>query len=356
MKSLTLAVDLFGCPNRCLHCWLSHMPNRKMEDGADQWILDCFKPYFEKIEFFSWLREPDFCPDYRERWERDKQLSVNTVPRRFELGSFWRLARDPEYVLFLKKVGVKCVQRTLFGLKEKTDRYVGRKGAFEEILKATEVLIEHEISPRWQAFLNEENKDEIVALLGLVEELGLKERVEAFGGTFKFFVHAGSCDGENRRLYPIRIQKGHVPEELIPYFWDYAQNRAEKELCEKLKDDETCMVPHNDGEITVYVANDYDLFFNFTHMQKEWRIGNLKEDPMEELVRRILAEDIPALQRARGITVGELVSKYGNPESERLFEEEDYKMYLLNSYLSGADEEKGAAGKENADAVSDNKE
>ena len=127
MKSLTLAVDMFGCPNRCLHCWLSHMPNKKMDDRDDKWIVDCFKPYFDKIEFFSWLREPDFCQNYRERWEIDKELSVNTVPRRFELGSFWRLVRDPEYVLFLKDVGVKCVQLTFFGLKETTDRYIGRK-------------------------------------------------------------------------------------------------------------------------------------------------------------------------------------------------------------------------------------
>jgi hypothetical protein len=62
-----------------------------MEDGADKWIVDCFKPYFDKIEFFSWLREPDFCDNYRERWEKDKELSVNTTPRRFELASFWRI-------------------------------------------------------------------------------------------------------------------------------------------------------------------------------------------------------------------------------------------------------------------------
>ena len=333
MKTLALAVDMFGCPNRCLHCWLSHMPNRKMDDEADRLIIDTFKPYFEKIEFYSWLREPDFCQDYRERWERDKKLSVNTVPRRFELGSFWRLVRDPEYVLFLKETGVKCVQLTLFGLKATTDRYIGRKGAFEELMKATEILTEHEIAPRWQAFINEENKDEIVELLRLSEELRLKERVESFGNAFRFFVHAGSCEGENRKLYSVRINQGHIPKVLIPYFLNYDKNYSEKELCEKLKNDHSHMVPHNEEDIVIYVANNYDLFFNFTHMQKEWRIGNLKKDPSEELVRRILDEDIPALEKARSITVGELVSKYGDSGSNRLFEEEDYKMYLLNTYL-----------------------
>ncbi len=31
-KSITLCVDLYGCPNRCKHCWLGHMPNRYLED------------------------------------------------------------------------------------------------------------------------------------------------------------------------------------------------------------------------------------------------------------------------------------------------------------------------------------
>ena len=45
-RLLALCADMFGCPNRCLHCWLSHMPNRRMEEGADEWIVDLFRPYF----------------------------------------------------------------------------------------------------------------------------------------------------------------------------------------------------------------------------------------------------------------------------------------------------------------------
>ena len=87
-KLLSLCVDMYGCPNRCKHCWLGHMPNKKMEEGADQWIVEYFKPYFDRIDYYGWLREPDFCADYRKRWEKDKQLSVNAVPLRFELASF----------------------------------------------------------------------------------------------------------------------------------------------------------------------------------------------------------------------------------------------------------------------------
>ena len=336
-KALTLVVDMEGCPNRCLHCWLGHMPNRPMEAGADEWIVEQFRPWFPTITYYSWLREPDFSPDYRTRWEKDRRLSVGAEPVRFELASFWRLVRDPGYVQFLKEVGVRCVQLTFFGLEATTDRYVGRRGAFRELLQATEILIENRISPRWQCFLNEENREELVSLLGLAEERELRRRCEAFGGTFRLFVHAGSCDGENRRLYPIRIRKEHIPPELIPYYLNVDELRTEEELCALWKDDGSHVTYHNEEELVLNIANNYDVFFNFTHMTPEWRIGNLKTDPIDELVRAAVEEDTPALRTARAVTVGELVRRYGDPASHRVFFPEDYKAWLLNTHLERAD-------------------
>ena len=189
-KQLNLVADLYGCPNRCLHCWLGHMPNRRMEDGADRFIVDYFAPYFEKIAFYSWLREPDFCEDYAARWARDLAVSKNAKPERFELASFWRIVRDEKYIPFLRSVGVKKVQLTFFGLKETQDRYVGRQGAYEEVLEATERLIRGGITPRWQCFLNEENREEIVQVLQTYEEIRRTKCPD-----MEFFVHEGSCDG-----------------------------------------------------------------------------------------------------------------------------------------------------------------
>ena len=59
----------------------------------------------------------------------------------------------------------------------------------------------------------------------------------------------------------------------------------------------------------------------------------MKTDDREELIRRVVEEDIPALNLARKITLGELAARYGNPESDRAFQLNDYKDYLLNRYL-----------------------
>lgn len=332
-KPLSLVVDMYGCPNRCRHCWIGHMPNRTMEEDADIWLVNYFKPYFSNITYYSWLREPDYCNDYKQRWHKDNQLSIGTLPERFELASFWRLVRDPNYIYFLKEVGVKKVQLTFFGMEKMTDKYVGRKGAFHELLEATEILITNQISPRWQAFINEENISEIVELQSLAKTLKLEERCRSFQGEFTFFVHEGSCEGENRKLYDIRIEKQNIPASLIPYYLNYENVLSEQECCRLLMGDTSNVVHHNENLIVLYISNSYDVFFNFTHMSASWKIGNLKVDRQEEIIRRIAEEDTPALNLAKTITVGSLVEKYGNKQSQKVFSINDFKTYLLNCYL-----------------------
>ena len=81
------------------------------------------------------------------------------------------------------------------------------------------------------------------------------------------------------------------------------------------------------------ISNTYDVFFNFTQLSQEWKVGNLKADEPEELVRRIVEEDIPALNLARKVTMKALVAKYGDGQSNKAFRLNDYKDYLLNEYL-----------------------
>ncbi len=327
-SQLNLVVDMYGCPNRCLHCWLGHMPNRTLPDGTDRFIVDYFRPFFSRIAYYSWMREPDFCDDYRERLLKDIAVSVNAVPERFELASFWRIARDGAYIPFLKEVGVKKVQLTLFGLNETQDRYVGRKGAFDEVMLATRRLIECGIVPRWQCFINEENIREIEEVYALYRQIKAESCPE-----MEFFVHEGSCDGENRRLYPIRIRKKHIPDSLVPVYLGYDELWEEKDCVKELLTCDSNPEYSLPGDVTLNIANTLDAYLNFTHLSAPWRVGNLKTDSPETLNGRLKTGDIPALRLAKRVTWKELVRRYGDADSERSFSPGDYKMFLFNRYL-----------------------
>lgn len=223
-KNLVICVDMKGCPNRCKHCWLGDLPNNVIDDNYAVYIVNLFKPYFKDITFYSWMREPDFCSNYKERWIKDNELS-SIKPERFELASFYKIVRDPDYVKWLKEVGTKKVQLTFFGLEKTTDEYVGRKGAYQELMNASDLLKENDIEPRWQIFIYQTNKEELIELLNLAKHKNIKE----------VFVHEGSCDGNNRKLYDIRINKNEIPEAVKEYFLDYPNILSEKECIDILK-------------------------------------------------------------------------------------------------------------------------
>ena len=108
---------------------------------------------------------------------------------------------------------------------------------------------------------------------------------------------------------------------------------TEAQCCERLRDSTAHEVPRSEDRIVLNIANTFDVYFNFSHMTAGWKIGNLKTDPREEIIRRIAEEDTPALELAHGVTLGELAERYGDPVSEKVFFLEDYQSYLLNRYI-----------------------
>ncbi|OQA77467.1 MAG: Radical SAM superfamily protein [Tenericutes bacterium ADurb.Bin239] len=324
-QTLAICLDMYGCPNRCQHCWLGDLPNNRSSESIDDYIVNLFKPYFKDVTFYSWIREPDFTRDYKARWVKDNELST-VKPQRFELASFYKIVRDPEYVKWLKEVGTNKVQLTFFGLETLTDKYIGRIGAYRELIAATKILKNNEIEPRWQIFINEENKDDVVRLLDVAKKMSIKD----------LFVHEGSCDGNNRNLYDIRINKKNIPDEVKTHYLNFEQVLSERECIDILKTDESYFVPTNNKEIILYITSDLNIYYNFTNPSPAWKIGNIK-DNIDELVRKIVEEDVPALNLAKKIKVSELVKLYGDRNSDKVFSLNDFKMFLLNNYLVDKD-------------------
>lgn len=89
----------------------------------------------------------------------------------------------------------------------------------------------------------------------------------------------------------------------------------------------------NGDFIVLNITNNFDIWYNYTHMSPEWRIGNLKIDGIEEIMRRINEEDTFAQREARKITFAELAERYGDAASERAFSIGDYESYLFNKHL-----------------------
>lgn len=328
-NKITSLLDMAGCPNRCKHCWIGHSPNGNLSINDLKYMADSFSPFTNSLEIYSWFREPDFKDNYKELLNLENKLSKNAKPKRFELLSFWRINRDLEYVKWAYNIGVKKCQLTFFGLEEKTDYYIGRKGAFKELLKATEILLENNISPRWQIFINKDNIDEISEVIKLSEKMKLKERCVKINNSFELFIHQGSCDGENEKLYDIRITSDDLYK--IPEEFHHLLGVEEKILFNELLNDSST-IDLREEEPVFYVTKDFDVYPNITSINPWWYLGNLKTDGVKKVLFNYKNNNSLAQKISFEVPLCKLAEKCGNPNSTKLFSKDDYLIYLLNQY------------------------
>lgn len=327
--NITIALDMAGCPNRCKHCWIGHFKNGNMSIEDLRYVANTFKDYTDSLEVYSWFREPDYNDDYKKLWEVDNELSKNTKPKRFELLSFWRINRDEEYVKWAYNIGIRRCQLTFFGVEEKTDYYVGRKGAFNELINATRILLENKIAPRWQIFVNKDNINEIEPLISLSKEMKLAERCRECGEEFELFIHQGSCDGENEKLYDIRITSDDLVN--IPKKSHQRLGKTEKELYSEFINEASTKNLVTNSPV-FYITSEFDVYPNYTSIAPWWHLENIKSDGIEKVLNNY-RNNISLGQRSRlKVSINEMVKLCGNPNSNRLFDKDDYIIYIINKY------------------------
>lgn len=348
-EKIDIGLDMLGCPNRCRHCFVGWRPNPSLCGDDLRFAAEAFRPYAKKLTVYDWNREPDFGEDYREKWALCQELS--TVPlEHFELASVWRLARDKNYAPWLKSLGLRYVQLTLFGGEELTDWFTGRKGAYQDILKAISTLLENGVAPRLQVFVNKKTVDELPQVLELAESLELERRCKEIGIPFVMFAHQGSCTGEAANLYPI----WPTPEELLKippmlaehtlrYFGESSMaavfGREERQLYQELlQDDRTERLGQVESPV-LYIDSDFNVSPNFGIPAKQWQLGNLKKDGPEKILENLARDRSPAQHVRASVPVSELARAWGNPESRRLFGKGDYTEYLLNHYCKKLEQE-----------------
>lgn len=300
-----------------------------------------FKPYTYEFEIFDWYREPDFKDNYKELWELRKKLSDKITPH-FELISVWRIVRDNNYVKWLVSLGLKKSQLTLFGGEVTTNYYTGRKGAYREILQAIDILIENKISPRIQVFINKDNIDELPLVENLILKNCLSERCLDFGGEFACFVYQGSCDGENAKLYDIRITQDDlkkIPPLLSEYTLKYFHANSLNDIFGQTEQDlyQKYIKNTSTGSYVVdtpvlFIDNAYNVYPNISTPAPYWCLGNLKESSAEEILQNYLTGKSVAQTIRQEIPLSEIVKQYGDPNSMRLFGKKDYVTFLLNQY------------------------
>jgi MoaA/NifB/PqqE/SkfB family radical SAM enzyme len=347
-KKIGVALDMCGCPNRCRHCYLGYGTNRKMSDDDLRWMADQFRDYIghsgtlKSLEISSYFREPDFSNEYRHLHELARELS-DEEPKRHELLSIWRLARDRDYAPWSKSVGPQTCQITIFGMETTTDWFYRRRGAFEDAIVATERLLEVGMKPRWQIFLTKKVIPELDELLRLIERLKLRKRVHELGSDFQLFIHTPGPLQEGRKieyLRPTIEETDSIPQEILEASRRHLGRRTlwqtESNLYKSII--ETERIPSADESLLdelqqfwFFVTDNWDVFSNAGTLEPWWKLGNMKEDSVATIMRRFERDEIPGLNILLHYPQKKLAEEFSNPEGRKVY---SGRGDLLDLYLA----------------------
>jgi len=288
------------------------------------------------LGFFSWWREPDYHNNYRELWALEQELSSSGRAQRFELLSIWRLARDESYAQWATTLEPKVCQISFFGMEKNTDWGINRKGAFQDNLIATKRLLEAGIAPRWQLFITKRCLGELDAFTKLIYELDLHKRCEAIGQKFEVFINGFSPEGNGYDLQNVNIEEGDIsliPQELAGICRDSIQNLGQPEylLLDSLLQEDAS--PNADANFPCIAVNaDYDCYPNIAEPEEWWRLGNLKTDGVDVIIKAFRDETTPGMRMNREMPIRELAQKYGDRGSKKLYDKSDLVCRFMHQW------------------------
>jgi hypothetical protein len=333
-----VAVDLWGCPNRCRHCYLGNAPNGRLPKGILRQVAEAFRtwrrpgesiPWFDQVDVSSAYREPDYCDDYRALYELERSLS-RRAPRRWELLSTWRLARDPDYAHWAARLGPRSCQITFFGGREKTDWFAGRPGAFNDNVKATDVLLDVGLIPRWQIILTKPGMADLPLLMSLVNTLKLRERTAEIGGRFDVFANLPSPDGEAFKIEHLRIESSDfasMPEALLEstraHFGGIGWE-TEAAIVEGVLGGET-IPAYSPESLWFFINSNLDVFANFGDLTPGWRLGSFAANTPDEIIAAFESDAPPAYQAAFHTPDMTLAERFGRTDGLALYTPGDLK-------------------------------
>ena len=348
-RSVGLAFDMNGCPNRCRHCWLGPGSQDRLSESDVRWGAGELKKSFRQsdnpVEAFSvatWFREPDHSDDYRHLFELETELS-DTEPERFELLSIWRLANDPEYAEWAQAIGTRKCQITLFGMEDTTDWFYRRKGAFRDALTATERLTQVGIKPRWQVFLTTKLLSETHAFTDLMDSHGL---LHQDSDEHEVFLHLPGPDYEARRIEQYRpeiSQTGDLPAVLLSStrkhfhtdtLWYSEEDLLKQIIHEENEPGERVSLP---DKLWLFICSNWDVYSNIGTLEKWWLLGNLKEDGARAILDAYEMNGNMGLQALFSVSEKYLAYRYGNPGGKKIYSNAES---LLSLYRARYCEEK----------------
>ena len=160
-------IEATGCPNACRHCGVDGRP-----PWGELYSLEELRGVAAEWGGLIYLHEPTAHPAFPEIL--DPEIASDYAGYLPTCG--FGIAQRDDYASVLARMrdlGFHTLSFALHGLREHHDWFAARRGAFDDIVVATQRAVNAGLKAGWQIFVDRQGLDDIPALVGMaIEETG----------------------------------------------------------------------------------------------------------------------------------------------------------------------------------------
>lgn len=284
-QTVDISLIAAGCCCLCRHCFAN--ASRRVADPINVTKAEEIVEYFEPL--LTAANEPlvDVCYDLFDH--PDAPGMIRMLHRRGLYGYFdviptngHGIAHNPEYARFLgemREMGTQRLQVTFHGMEKNHDRFVRRRGAFQDLLVAARAGLDVGLELNIATFANRHNVDELPALAEHLLHAGVRTHPDK-----PLFVGIWSPPEHDRKMEALVIDLDDCKRmKEQPNLRMIGVGRTEGEwLEEALRGDHSAFVSRTQNCLSVAVYGNFDVTAGF---DRRSRIGNLRTDSLETIAQ-----------------------------------------------------------------------
>lgn len=329
---LLLNIHGMPCVNKCRHCWAMGSPDYPTMPLPDiVYVLESLAEFRDRNEVWAmplFFKEPTIHPEFTGIVRSMKEHGFINQATFWATNGYGLARMNDEKWQFMKKVEIGGLQLMLYGNEDTHDRFAGRPGAYSDIQETIDKANRFDISWSGGMIAHGDNLAEIRPAIRLLMDknpnkgarfgwmisnyqgrgIGLKRP------TLEQMTAAGLLEQENRWW---RSESTHVREILAD-----AKEGAQRHWqigCNALTLDV-------EADLDVYCGGGCDsngLLGLMPELKGDLKLGNLRDQPLSDMVGNFFAEPPKPLRQLWDMTAGELADKYGDPMNAELFHRDD---------------------------------
>lgn len=329
-----LPINFHGMPccNGCRHCWALGSPDYPTMPLADiQFVLKSLAEFRDRNEVWAmplFFKEPTIHPKFIEIVRSMKQLGFINEDTFWATNGYGLARMDDGAWQLLKESQFGGLQLMFYGSEEAHDAFANRSGAYRDLMTTVEKANKHGIPWSGGMIAHSGNLNELTPMVKALSEVNPdpEKRIGWF---------IPNCQGRARSLErPTLVQMREAGlMEKENRWWASEASHVGQVLGDSAVADLRyrqigCLSLTLDLEANMDVfcgggCDSNGLLGLVPELKQDFKLGNLRQDTLDEMVERFFKDAPKPLKRIWDMTAGELAGRFGDRENGELFYRDD---------------------------------